>query len=90
MVVYDDLFKKDFTKVTDKELLEFRQERIDNLFNGQAGSQANMESKALVDVIDKEFERRFKKRAEIISVIALIISVISLLISISIKWLPIP
>jgi hypothetical protein len=52
------------------------------LFAGEAGSQDNEERKALIDLVDKEFERKYKLRTERISVIALIISIISLLISI--------
>jgi hypothetical protein len=85
MVSEDEKFKKfseNYTKWTDKELLEFRREQVRYLFAGEAGSQDNEERKALIELVDKEFERRYKLRTERISVIALIISIISLLISI--------
>jgi len=85
MVSNDEKFKKfseNYTKWTDKKLLEFRREQVCYLFAGESGSQDNEERKALIDLVDREFERRYKLRTEIISVIALIISIISLLISI--------
>ena len=55
------------------------------LFAGQAGSQDNEERKAIIDLIDKELERRFKKRTETISIVAIIISIISFFISLFFK-----
>jgi len=89
MVSNDEKFKKfseNYTKWTDKKLLEFRKEQVRYLFAGVAGSQDNEERKALIDLVDKEFERRFKLRTERISIIALIISIISLLISIFLNF----
>jgi hypothetical protein len=85
MVSNDEKFKKfskNYTKWTDKDLFEFRKEQIYYLFAGETGSQDNEERKSLIDLVDKEFERRYKLRTERISIIALIISIISLLISI--------
>lgn len=82
MVVHDESFKKDLTKISDKDLLNWRQKWVERLFAGYATSQDNEEKKALIELSDKEFERRFKKRAEKISIIALVISVISIMIAI--------
>lgn len=82
MVSYDNLFSEDFEKKSDRELLDFRKDQIRNLFNGQAGSQSNLERQALLDICDREIEMRFKKKAEERSNWALLISVTSLIIGI--------
>lgn len=82
MVVHDELFKKDLTKMRYKDLLRFRKEQVSNLFNGLGGSIDNLERTALIKEVDIEREMRFKKRTEIISIIALVISIIAVSISI--------
>jgi hypothetical protein len=81
MVVFDDLFKTDFEKMNDRDLLNFRKTQIENLFNGDKGSRAHAEREALIQIAEKEIEFRFKKKAEERSNIALLISTVSLLLS---------
>jgi hypothetical protein len=88
MVTLDKDFKEfseHYIKWSDKQLLEFRTRHVQNLFAGQIGSQDNEERKALIELVDKELERRYKTRTQLFSFIAIIISVISLLISIFLK-----
>lgn len=85
MVVHDEKFKElamNHDKWNDKKLLDFRRRQVEYLFAGMAGSPDNEEGKALIELVDKEFERRFKKITVTISIIALIISFISIVISI--------
>lgn len=82
MVVFDSLFKTDFEKMTDRELLDFRKIQIEGLFHGEKGSSNNVEREALMQIAEKEIEFRFKKKAEERSNVAIVVSVISLLISI--------
>lgn len=89
MVVHDEKFKKlseNLYKWSDKQLLEFRKEHVAHLFDGQADSPDNEERKALIELVDKELERRFKAKTEIISWIALVVSIISLFISLFLKF----
>lgn len=84
MIALDKKFNElseNYTKWSDKKLLDFRKEQVKYLFVGQAGSQDNEERKALIELVDKEFERRFKKRTFTVSIIALIISFASIIIS---------
>ena len=88
MVVLDEEFKylsENYLKMSGKELLELRKKHMRYLFAGQAGSQDNEERRAMIDLIDKELERRFKKRTETISIVAIIISIISFFISLFFK-----
>jgi len=88
MVVYDKKFKEfseNYLKMSDKELFNLRKEMVSYLFAGQSGSQDNEERKSLIELIDKELERRYKRQTIKISILALIISIISLLISIFLK-----
>ncbi len=82
MVVHDESFKTDLTKMSDQDLLNWRQEWVGRLFAGYATSQDNEEKKALIELADKEFEKRFKKRAETVSIVALVVSVVSIMIAI--------
>ncbi len=75
-------FSENHTKWSDEKLLDFRKEQVKYLFSGMAGSQDNEERKALIELVDKEFERRFKKETVKLSIIALIISFVSLVISV--------
>lgn len=86
MVVFDQLFKTDFENLSDRELLDFRKEQIENLYNGQKDSPANVERESLIEIADKEIEFRFKKKTEVRSNWALLISVISLFISLCTIW----
>lgn len=89
MVTLDEKFKelsKNLHSWSDKKLLEFRKEQVANLFAGYAGSEDNEERKSLIELVDKELDRRYKIRTEKISWIALIVSIVSLLISIFIKF----
>lgn len=81
MVAHDAEFKKDLTKLSDKELSEFRKTHVSNLFNGYKGSIDNVEREALIREADIEIEMRFKKKAETRSNIALLVSVIALILS---------
>ena len=84
MVVFDKKFKElseNYTKQSDEKLLSFRSEQVQYLFAGMTGSQNNRKRESLIELIDKELERRFKKRTVTISIIALIISLISIIIS---------
>jgi len=71
--------------MSEKELLELRKKHMCYLFAGQVGSQDNEERKAIIDLIDRELERRIKKRTETISILAIIISIISFFISLFFK-----
>ena len=85
MVVFDkqfEEFSKNYTKYSDSELLDFRRDKIKGLFAGEVNSQCYEERKALIELTDKEIERRFKKRTETISVFSIIISVAAIIISI--------
>ncbi len=81
MVVYDNLFKKDFGGMPDQKLLEFRREQVENLFNGDAGSRSHVEREALINICDREIDVRFKRKAEIRSNTAIVISIIALAFS---------
>jgi len=88
MVVHDKDFKEfseRYLKMSDKELFELRKKHIGCLFAGQTGSQDYEERKAIIELIDKELERRYKRQTIKISVIALVVSIISLLISLFLK-----
>lgn len=82
MVVHDEEFAVDLTKLSDKELQDRRLSFVKNLFNGEKGSRDNVEKEALIQEIDVEKEMRFKKKAEERSNIALIVSILALFISI--------
>ncbi len=85
MVAHDNLFAefaRESTKWSDKRLLEFRKEQVQYLFAGMVGSQDQKEREALIELVDKEFERRYKIRTEKVSIFALAISIISIFISI--------
>lgn len=82
MVVHDEKFKKDFGKMSDRQLLDFRKEQIQNLFNGEKGSRDNIEREALIQITEKEMEMRFKQKAEKRSNIALLIAIVSLFVTI--------
>ncbi|MFA5360530.1 MAG: hypothetical protein WC320_00960 [Candidatus Paceibacterota bacterium] len=85
MVAHDEKFKEfseNYRKWSDKELFDFRKKQVQYLFAGMAGSQDQEERKALIELVDKEFEMRFKKKTVTISILALIISFISIIISI--------
>ena len=60
MVVHDNLFKKDFTKMNDRELAELRKKQVSHLFDGYKGSVDNVERERLIEEIDIERELRFK------------------------------
>jgi hypothetical protein len=82
MVAYDHEFKIDLTKLSDKRLQERRLNLVSGLFNGYDGSIDNIEKRALIQEIDIERERRYKRAAETRSNLALLISVTALGISI--------
>jgi len=82
MVAHDSEFKVDLTELSDKELQTRRHRFVSGLFNGYAGSIDNVEKTALIQEIDVERERRYKKAAQNRSNLALIISVTSLAISV--------
>jgi len=85
MVTHDKKFKEfseNYTKWSEIDLLEFRRKQIQDLFAGMAGSQDQEERRALIELVDKEFERRFKRRTVTISIIALIVSFVSIVISV--------
>jgi len=84
MVAHDEEFKVDLTKFSDKELQERRSKFVSGLYNGQKGSQDNVEKESLIQEIDIERELRFKKKAQTRSNFALLISTVSLLISIGV------
>lgn len=88
MVVHDNLFKKDFSIMSDRELLRFRKEQVENLFNGDKGSRDNVERETLIGIVDKEMEMRFKQKAERRSNFALLIAFISLFIAVISLLLP--
>lgn len=81
MVSHDSEFKKDLTKLSDKELQKRRLKFVSGLYDGDKSSRDNVEKESLIQEIDTEREMRFKKNAENRSNLALLISVISLLIS---------
>jgi len=82
MVVHDEEFKVDLTKLPDKGLQERRLKFVGGLYNGEKGSRDNVEKESLVQEIDVERDIRFKRKAETRSNWALLISVISIFISI--------
>ncbi|MFZ2152743.1 MAG: hypothetical protein WAV41_01665 [Microgenomates group bacterium] len=82
MVVHDDKFKTDLTKLSDTELQQRRLGFVGGLYNGEKGSRDNVEKESLIQEIDIEREMRFKKNAEARSNWALLISIVSLLMSI--------
>lgn len=82
MVVHDQEFAKDLTKLSDRELHDRRLHFVSSLFNGYDGSNDNVEKRELIREIDVERERRFKKNTEKNSWLALIISTIAILVSI--------
>ena len=92
MVVHDEKFNEDLTKFNDKELKQRRLELVSGLFNGDKGSRDNVEKEALIQEIDTERERRYKKAAQthsnwalLISVVSVIASIIAVLISVLVK-----
>ena len=76
MVVYDNEFKVDLSKLTDKQLQKRRLKFVSGLYNGDKGSRDNIEKESLIQEIDVERELRFKKNTEKRSNIALLISII--------------
>ena len=85
MVTLDKKFEelsRNLYRWSDKKLLNFRKEQIHHLFDGQVESRDNEERKALIELIDKELERRYKRQAITTSWIALIVSIASILISV--------
>jgi len=88
MVALDKEFKEfseNYIRWSDKELLDFRKQHVRYLFAGMPGSPNNKAREALIKLVDKELERRYKVETKKISIFALVISVISLLISIFLK-----
>jgi len=82
MVVHDEEFSVDLTKLTDIELQARRLKFVKNLFNGDKGSRDNVEKESLINEIDLERERRYKLSTEKNSWWALIISIISILVAV--------
>jgi hypothetical protein len=81
MVAHDEEFKTDLTKLSDEKLWARRQKFVSGLYNGFEGSQDNVEKKALIAEVDREFDRRYRKGDNKRSNIAIVISIIALLIS---------
>lgn len=81
MVARDAEFKVDLTKLSDDKLWERRKKFVGGLYDGEEGSRDNVEKKALIAEIDREFDRRHRKGDNKRANIALGLSILALLIS---------